>query len=187
MLAAVGLGVALTAWESEAMAMRTVHDSKNQIMITVPSTWRIQSPNGSATLTATAPVSGTALPDSVDVVVHDAPIGINTPQACENEAAWVTQHFAHITPTTVAKTPTTVGAKPAYAWTYTWDARTGERRWSQQVCVLEQGTAFVVTGTTDNTPAARASRGAVLTRIIASLRIVALPKPQTSGPLSPSR
>ena len=126
-LAAVGLGVALTAWETEAAAMRTVHDSKNQIAITVPATWRVQSPNGSATLTATAPVSGTALPDSVNVVVHDAPIGMNTPQACENEAAWVTQHFAHITPTTVAKTPMTVGGKPAYAWTYTWTASTGEQ------------------------------------------------------------
>ena len=186
-LAGVGLGVALTAWETEAAAMRTVHDSKNQIAIAVPATWRVQSPNGNAALTATAPVSGAALPDSANVVVHDAPIGMNTPQACENEAAWVTQHFAHITPTTVAKTPVTVGGKPAYAWTYTWTASTGEQRWSQQVCVLQQGTAFVVTGTTDDTPAARTSRGSVLTRIIASLRIVAPPTPQTTGPSSSAR
>lgn len=174
LLIACALGITTTMWTGEAAAvpMRTVHDSKNVIAITVPTTWQIQSPSGRAALKATAPSSGSGLPDTVEVVVHIVPAEITTPLACENEAAWVTQHFGHITPVTVAKAPVTIGGVPAYSWTYTWQASTKEHRWSQQVCIVRQHTAYVVTGTTSNTPAARAARVPRLVQIIDSLRIL---------------
>jgi len=178
LLIACILGIATTVWTVRAAAipMRTVHDSKNAIAITVPTTWKTESPSGSAALKATAPSSGPGLPDTVQVVVHLVPASVATPMACENEAAWVTQHFAHITPVTVAKAPVTIGGVLGYSWTYTWKASTGESRWSQQVCILRQQTAYVVTGTTGNTPAARAARGPILTQIIGSLRMLTAPK-----------
>src|SRR5579859_3777194 len=95
LLIACALGITTTVWTGEAAAvpMRTVHDSKNVIAITVPTTWQIQSPSGRAALKATAPSSGAGLPDTVEVVVHIVPAEVTTPLACENEAAWVTQHF----------------------------------------------------------------------------------------------
>jgi len=178
LLIACALGITTTVWTGEAAAvsMRTVHDAKNVIAVTVPTTWQIQSPSGSAALKATAPSAGSGLPDTVQVVVHIVPAGVTTPMACENEAAWVTQHFAHITPVTVAKAPVTIGGVSAYSWTYTWQASTKEHRWSQQVCILRQQTAYVVTGTTGDTPAARATRSPFLVQIIDSLRILTVPK-----------
>jgi len=178
MLTAGVLGIATAVWTASAAAipMRTVHDSKHAITITLPTTWATQSPSGSAALKAIAPSSGPGLPDTVEAVVHLVPASATTPMACENEAAWVTQHFAHITPVTLSKSPVTIGGVPAYSWTYTWKASTGESRWSQQVCILRQQTAYVVTGTTSNTPAARVARGPTLVQILDSLRILTAPK-----------
>ena len=100
-------------------AWRTVQDAKKQLMLSVPSTWLVQSPSGNVTLKATAPASGRALPDSVDVVVHALPSGVRDAQSCEREAEYVTQHLGHINFTTLGTGPAVIGGRPAYTHTYT--------------------------------------------------------------------
>jgi len=62
------------------------------------------------------------LPDSVDVVVHGAPVGISA-EGCIHQVEWITQHFAHISFTTVGEGPMMIGGLPAYTHTYTWRRR----------------------------------------------------------------
>ena len=163
---------------------RTVQDANKQITISVPATWHVQSPAGNVALKATAPTTDHGLPDTVDVVVHGLPPGVNNAQSCINEAEWVTQHFGHINFTTSSTGPVTVGGQSAYSHTYTWKASTGESRWSYQVCIVQRGTGFVLTGTTGNSPGLPA-RTAIIRQIINSVRIVA--KPQVQPPPNPTK
>lgn len=159
---------------STAAAGRTVQDPGHQFTLSVPSTWSVAAPSGNVTLAATAPAPERGLPDSLDVVVRGVPSGMS-PQACESEAEWVTQHFAHINFTTVSQGPATVAGVPAYAHVYTWKASTGETRWSRQVCLVQQGKAFVLTGTTADNATALAGHAGLLGQIINSLHIAGKP------------
>jgi len=172
-----------TGLHGATLASRTVQDANKQITISVPSSWHVQSPAGNVSLKATAPTTGHGLPDTVDVVVHALPPGVNNAKSCINEAEWITQHFGHITFTTSSSGPVTIGGQSAYSHTYTWKASTGESRWSFQVCIVQQGKGFVLTGTTSNTPGLP-TRAAVLRQIINSIRIAA--KPQVQPPANPT-
>jgi len=176
LLGTLALAVALAAAPALAgtVAGRTVQDPGHQFTLNVPSTWSVAGPSGNMTLAATAPASGRGLPDSLDVVVRGVPSGMS-PQSCESEAEWVTQHFAHIAFTTVSKGPTTVAGLPAYAHEYTWKARDGETRWSRQVCLVQQGKAFVLIGTTADNATALAGHADLLARIINSFHIASKP------------
>jgi hypothetical protein len=173
-----------TSLRAATLANRTVQDANKQITISVPATWHVQSPAGNVTLKATAPTTGHGLPDTVDVVVHGLPPGVNNAQSCINEAEWITQHFGHLNFTTSSSGPVTVGGQPAYSHTYTWKASTGERRWSFQACIVKRGTGFVLTGTTGNTSGLPA-RSAIIRQIINSIRIMA--KPQVQPPATPTK
>ena len=181
----VGTGAALASAAIAAAAatppLRAVHDAKNQVALSVPAAWTVKSPDGNVTLAATAPTVTGGLPDSVDVVVHAALSGMS-PQSCENEAEWVTQHFAHITYTTVSQGPTSVGGFPAYSHVYRWKAPTGQNRWSKQVCIVHLGQVYVLTGTTANDPATLPAHAAVLTLIINSIRIQPQAQPSLQTP-----
>ena len=163
---------------------RTVQDANKQITISVPATWHVQSPAGNVALKATAPTTGHGLPDTVDVVIHGLPPGVNNAQSCINEAEWVTQHFGHINFTTSSTGPVSIGGRSAYSHTYTWKASTGESRWSYQVCIVQRGMGFVVTGTTGNSPGLQA-RTAIIRQSINSIRIVA--KPLVQPPANPTK
>lgn len=187
----VTLAVVVTATASAAVmaraagpALRTVHDAKNQLALSVPATWTVQAPAGDITLKATAPVPTGGLSDSVEVVVHSAPSGMSA-QSCVNEAEWLAQHFGHITFTTLRTGPTSVAGLPAYSHVYTWNASTGQSRWSDQVCIVQQGQVYVVTATTANSPATLPAHSAVLTQIINSVRIQ--PQEQPASRTQPSR
>jgi|SRR5579872_711835 len=177
----VGVALVGSAAFAATAVGRTVHDAGNQFTLNVPATWSVAAPNGNVTLAATAPAPGRGLPDSLDVVVRGIPSGMS-PQSCESEAEWVTQHFAHINFTTVRKGPTTVAGLPAYEHIYTWKANTGESRWSRQVCLVQQGKAFVLTGTTADNGAALAGHAGLLTQVINSIHIAG--KPGTGSPAS---
>ncbi|HYM70801.1 MAG TPA: hypothetical protein VEZ44_14480 [bacterium] len=177
--AAVVVAPALAA--NTAAAGRTVQDPGHQFTLSVPSTWSVEAPSGNVTLAATAPEPGRGLPDSLDVVVRGVPSGMS-PQSCESEAEWVTQHFAHINFSTVSKGPTTVAGLPAYAHEYTWKASNGETRWSRQVCLVQQGKAFVLIGTTAADAAALAGHAGLLAQIVNSLHIAS--KPGAGSPSS---
>jgi hypothetical protein len=178
-LLAVSAAVMPRASAAAQTGWKTVDDHSNQISMTVPSGWTVQSPSGNVTLQATgpAPVAG-ALPDTADAVIHGA-LGGMTPQSCINEAQWIGQHFGHINSTTVSAGPTTVGGLPAYARVYTWKTSKSEPRWSRQQCVVKNGTVYVVTATTENTAPGLAKRQAVLERIMSSFDIVSAPASRT--------
>jgi len=180
-LVGAGTVLASAAIAAAAPPLRTVHDTKNQVALSVPAAWTVKSPDGNVTLAATAPTATGGLPDSVDVVVHAALSGMS-PQSCENEAEWVTQHFAHITYTTVSQGPTSVGGFPAYSHVYSWKAPTGQNRWSKQVCIVDLGQVYVLTGTTANDPATLAAHAAALTPIINSIRIQPQAQPALQTP-----
>jgi hypothetical protein len=187
MLVAVGVGIGLMVLVAQAatVTLRTVPDAKKQFTLRVPIAWNVKTPDGNATLTATAPTPTGGLPDSVDVVVHAALSGM-TAQSCESEAEWVTQHFAHINFTTLSQGPESVGGYAGYSHAYTWKAPTGQSRWSTQVCIVQLGQVYVSTGTTANTASTLAAHRTLLTTIINSIRIQAhvVPAAQTpsSGP-----
>lgn len=169
--AAATAAAALSALATIAAPAQTVHDAGNQFAVDLPSAWTVRTPSGNATLVATAPATGQGLPDSLDVVVHVVPPGMS-PQSCVSEAEWVAQHFAHIDFTTISEGPATVAGLPAFTHVYTWTTSTGESRWSQQVCLVEQGKAFLLTGTTANEPSVLPGHMRLLKRIMNSLRIL---------------
>ncbi len=175
---ALTVGLAGLAARAETALGRTVHDAANQITIDVPAGWTVQTPSGNIALKATAPAAGKTLPDSVDVVVRSTLFGMNTSEACEQKAMWVTQHLGHIAFTTLSAGPATVNGYPAYLHVYTWNASTGEMRWSEQVCVVKQGRAYVLTGTTADTVETIAVRSEELRQIIDSFTIL----PQATAP-----
>ena len=157
-------------------ASQVVRDLRGRFTIIVPVTWHIkQLLEGDPALAATASGEAGTLPDSVDVVVRGAPVGISA-EGCIHQVEWITQHLAHISFTTVGEGPMMIGGLPAYTHTYTWRTRTGEDRWSMQACVVAEHQCFVITGTTSNPPDRVREAATVLTSIIESF----LPTPQLS-------
>ncbi len=174
------LAAAASGLPAAAQPARVVRDVSARFAIALPATWSARSPSGQVSLQATGPKPDHELPDSVDVVDRSLPPGVTTPQACEEKAAWVTQHLAGIATTTWHAGPTTVAGLPAYSRTYAWRTAGGESRWSLRVCLIENGEGFVLTGTTANAPGLPA-RAAVLRRIIGSFRFLR----DLAGPVRP--
>lgn len=176
LLAAAAAGLA-----AAAQPARIVQDVSAKFSIALPAAWSARSPSGQITLQATGPKPDHGLPDSVDIVERSLPAGVTTPQACEEEAAWVTQHLAGINATTWHSGPTTIAGLPAHFRTYAWRTAGGESRWSLRVCLIRNGEGFVVTGTTANAPGLPA-RAAVLRQIIDSFRFLR----DLAGPARPT-
>ena len=183
---------AVWAAHAAGTAVRSVQDSNSQVTLSVPTTWSVRSPAGNTTLKAAAPTQTDGLPDSVDVVVHTAPSGM-TAQSCISEAEWIARTFGHISLTTLQEGAATVAGLPAYAHVYTWQAPTGQSRWSQQVCIAYQGQVYVLTGTTANSTATLSAHAPVLEQIIDSVHILhsgepaSRTAPPTTSPPSQSR
>src|SRR5579859_3322500 len=133
---------------------KTVQDPKNRFAIDVPQSWRVRTSTAiwSPAVSATAPAPSRQLPDSVDVTVRDflSPI---TPSACASQAATVMRFSIH-TWTTLKEGATVLNGVQAYTRDYVWRTSTGAARRSVQTCVTFDRRAFVLVGTTANTPAA---------------------------------
>jgi hypothetical protein len=166
-VAAVGLSAATEP-------KRVVQDAGARFAITLPVTWDVRSPSGQMALQVTGPKQGQRLPDSVDIVARTLPAGVTNAQTCDEEAAWITQHLAHINVTTWRTGPTIIAGLPAYFHTYAWQTAAGENRWSLRVCLVRNGDGFVLTGTTANAPGLQVRAG-VLRQIINSFRFVRAP------------
>ncbi len=173
LLAGVAVAVALaTAWPAtptagQVVSLRTVRDPANRFTIDVPVTWRIQtSMTKDPTLSARSPTPGGQLPDSIDVILRDTIVPLS-PAACVHEAEQV-MRFAIHSWTDLAQGPQTIGTLPGYSRVYTWRSSTGDPRRSVQVCVTQGRRAFMLIGTTEDTPPRVSAGMPVLMRIIAT-------------------
>lgn len=173
-MTAVVTAVAAVGLSAATQSTRIVQDANARFAITLPVTWDVQSPSGQLALKATGPKVGQGLPDSVDIVARSLPAGVTDAQTCEEEAAWITQHLAHINTTTWHTGPAMIAGLPAYSRTYAWRTAAGENRWSLRVCLVRNGDGFVLTGTTANASGLRARAGA-LRQIINSFRFLRAP------------
>ncbi len=164
--------------------LRTVDDPKHRFTIAVPTTWHVQTSTGDPAVVASSPAPAGKLPDSVDVIVRDMPMQL-TPEGCVKEAERVLVYVIH-SYTTLGQGPETIGTLPAYTHAYAWHTKTGEARRSLQVCTTIGHRAFVMIGTTNDSPEAVRQTMPVLTRIIETFRPAAAqpeveqaPKPAT--------
>ncbi len=145
------IGVLLAAGAGQALALRTVTDASDRFTIGVPATWEVKTSSGDPALAATAPASGKLTPDSVNVIVRDMPMALS-PQSCVQEAQSVLKYVIH-SYTKVSEGPQKVAGLPAYSYEYDWQTKTGEPRRSIAVCTTIGHRAFMIVGTTENTPA----------------------------------
>ena len=151
-----------------SMALRTIQDPGARFTIRVPATWEVRTSSGYLVVEAVAPVpAGGQTPSSVDVIVRDLPAAISS-ESCVHQAETV---MRYVIPSfrTLDESPKTIGGLPGYSHAYTWRTRDGEERRSLQVCVTLGHRAFVVIGTTRNTPVRVRRDMPTLTRIIETL------------------
>ncbi|HEX4835334.1 MAG TPA: hypothetical protein VFW01_03265 [bacterium] len=150
-----------------SMVLRTVRDPGARFTIRVPETWEVHTSSGYVVIEAIAPVSAGQTPSSVDVIVRDLPAAISA-ESCVHQAETV---MRYVIPSfrTLDESPKTIGGLPGYSHAYTWRTRDGEERRSLQVCVTLGNRAFVVIGTTGNTPVRVRRDMPTLTRIIETL------------------
>jgi hypothetical protein len=148
----VGTLMISTLIMTQGATLKNVRDPLGRFVISVPATWNVQTSTSSraAAVKTAAPTPSGGLPDSVDVIVQDtfSPL---SPQACIGEADTVMRFTIHKW-TTVQQGVTTLGGLPAYSRAYVWRAPTGQQRESVQSCVTIGRRAFVIVGTTANTP-----------------------------------
>jgi hypothetical protein len=167
----VGQGVLLsTAHAAQTLALQTVLDPGHRFTISMPVTWETATSTGDHALRATAPAPETGLPDSVDVIVREMPTAISA-QNCVHQAEEI-MRFAIRSWTTLSENPGTVADIPAYTHAYTWQAKTGQERWSLQVCVTLGHRAFMLIGTAAATPEGTREAMPVLPSIIDTFRPV---------------
>ena len=133
-----------------ALILRTIQDPGARFTIRVPATWEVATSSKDPVVEARSPVAAGQTPSTVDVIVRDLP-AVLSPESCVHQAETV---MRYLIPSfkTLNQSPKTVGGFPAYSHSYTWRTRDGGDRRSLQVCVTIGHRAFVVIGTTDNTP-----------------------------------
>ena len=171
---------------TQGATLKNVRDPLGRFTISVPATWNVQTSTSSraAAVKTAAPVPSGQLPDSVDVIVQDT-FSALSPQDCIGEADTVMRFTIHSW-TTVQQGATTLGGLPAYSRAYVWRAPTGQQRQSVQSCVTMGRRAFVIVGTTANTPITVRQNLPQLQQIMNTFRPVAsaLPPaaPSTPGP-----
>jgi hypothetical protein len=180
--AALALATAMTVVLSSADAngippgLRTIQDPAARFTIRVPVTWEVATSSGDPVIEARSPVPAGQTPSTVDVIVRDMP-ALLTPESCVRQAETVMRYLIPSF-TTLSESPKTIGGLPAYSHAYTWRTREGEERRSLQVCVTTGRRAFVVIGTTQNTPDRVRRDMPMLTHIIETLH----PNPFTPDP-----
>jgi len=149
--AMVGTMVMSTLAMTEGAALKNVRDPLGRFTISVPATWNVQTSTSSrAAAVKTEAPTASGLPDSVDVIVQDT-FSALSPQACVGEADMVMRFTIHSW-TTVQQGTTTLGGRPAYSRVYAWRTQSGQQRESVQSCVTVGRRAFMIVGTTANTP-----------------------------------
>jgi hypothetical protein len=174
---------------AQGATLKTVRDPLGRFTIDVPAAWHIQTSTSSraAAVTAEAGTRSGQLPNNVIVVAEETPSALS-PQACVGKADLVMRFLIHSW-TTVQQGPAMLGGMPAYSRSYVWRAQTGQQRRSVQSCVTMGRQAFMVVGTTADTPANVRQDLPQLQQIMNTFRPLA-PAPPPAGPnntTSPAR
>jgi hypothetical protein len=181
-LLALAMATVIASGFASAATLRTVRDPKNRFTIAIPSTWNVQTSTASRApaVAAKAPTPAGHLPDSLDVITQDlsAPI---TPAVCLSEATTVMRFSIHNW-TTLHEGPTTLAGMKGYSRSYVWRAATGAQRRSVQTCVTLGRRAFVLVGTTENTPAAASHDLVQIEQIMQTFRPVTSTLPPALAP-----
>jgi len=176
---AVGAAATFGGGPAAALDLQSVSDSDGRFTISVPSTWEIDQSRKDRALSARSPESPGAFPDTVEVFVRDMLFPLS-PEACASQVAWVMRVTIHEW-TTLSEGPDSIGGRAAYSRAYIWRLKNGAERRSLQTCVPVGRRAFVIIGTTMNTPDRVAATLPELSRIIATFRPGPAPLPEQPG------
>jgi hypothetical protein len=145
-----GLLIAAVASGDEPLPLRTVRDPQGRFTIDLPTAWQVVTSYRDPAVAAKSPAQSGDLPDTVTVIVHDLPFAIS-PENCARQVAQLMRLLIHHWET-VSEGAVTFSGLAAYSRTYTWRTKTGEDRRSVQTCAVMGPRAFVLIGTTMNTP-----------------------------------
>ena len=165
-LAAVTLAAAVHA--AQPAALRIVQDPGNRFTIGIPDDWIVETSPRDRALTARSPATPGQLSNTIDVITRDLLRAI-TPENCAWQAAQVMRFTIHHW-TTLEEGPGTLAGFRAYSRQYTWRTGTGQERRSIQTCVTPGRRAFVIVGTTNNSPKGILRDLPELERIISTFR-----------------
>src|SRR5207302_7399458 len=133
-----------------------------------PADWIVLLSTQDRAVSARSPAMPGRLSDTIDVIARDLPRAI-TPENCAWQAAMVMRFTIHQW-ATVREGPGELAGLPAYSREYTWRTSTGYERRSIQTCVTLGRRAFVVVGTTTDTPSDVARDLPELERLMATFR-----------------
>ncbi len=167
-LAIAAVLVSPIAGGAQSDGFRPVQDPRDRFTIGIPATWEVRTSTGDPAVEATSPAPAGELPDSLDVIVRDLPWPIS-PEACVQRAEQV-MRLLGTGYTTVDKHPDEIGGLQAYSHAYTWRTRAGVVRRSYQVCATLSRRAFILIGSTTDTPARVRERMPTLERIMDTFR-----------------
>jgi hypothetical protein len=146
----VGLLVAAVARGTELPDLRAVRDLQGRFTIDVPVNWQVATSYRDPALSAKSPVRSGGLSDTIEVIVRDLPVAISA-ENCARQIAQVMNFTIHHWET-LREGADTMGGLAAYSRTYNWRTKDGQDRRSVQTCAMMGRRAFVVIGTTMNTP-----------------------------------
>jgi len=181
-LFAVATATVIASGLASGATLRTVRDPKNRFTIAIPSTWSVQTSTASRApaVAAKAPAPAGHLPDSLDVITQDLSAQI-TPAACLSEATTVMRFSIHNW-TTLHEGATTLAGMKGYSRSYVWRSANGAQRRTVQTCVTLGRRAFVLVGTSENTPAAASHDLVQIEQIMQTFRPVTSTLPPASPP-----
>jgi len=174
-----GLLIAGVASGDEPLPMQTVRDPQGRFTIDLPAAWQVVTSYRDPAVAAKSPAQSGDLPDTVTVIVRDLPFAIS-PENCARQVAQLMRLMIHRWET-VSEGAVTFSGLAAYSRTYTWRTKTGEDRRSVQTCAVMGRRAFVLIGTTMNTPDRVNDDLPKIVRIMSTFRPVA------SSPAEPAQ
>jgi len=155
-------------------ALRQVQDPRQRFTISIPAAWEVRTSTGDPAVEASSPPSPGDLPDTVNVIVRDLPWFL-TPQACIGKAIQI-MRIGGTQFKTLDEHPEELGGLHAYVHAYTWRTRSGADRRSYQVCAMLTRRAFLLIGTTANSPSHVRDNLPVLERIMDTFRPKGVPR-----------
>ena len=168
------LMAAVTAAHAQAPLDRSVSDSGGRFTVTVPAAWRVQQNSpGVALLGVAPPRRGELVPVNVNVVIDALPAPM-TAAAYAAKAAVTLEAQLHGYKV-VQQGDTVIDGRPVSYRYYTWVRSDGVGLYQVQVYVTVNQRGFVVTGTTENTPARIRRDVPILVEIIDTFRAKAAP------------
>ena len=179
MAAVAGIGsllAAAVARGAQAVALHTVRDPQGRFTIDMPDAWQVVTSYHEPAVSAKSPAPPGELADTVQVIARDLPLAIS-PENCARQVAQLMRLMIHSWET-LSEGAVTLGGLPAYSRTYTWRTKTGQDRRSVQTCAVMGRRAFVLIGTTMNTPARVNDDLPEIVRIMNTFRPATSPAPE---------